>query len=422
MPATGYGYVRYGLNKEIAMANAPDYYLNALGLCCALGAGKQEVADALFSDAVTSENLRRFLRRDASFLPEGQSCYLGHAKVPILPECDSRNNALLATAAAQIAPEIDAAIHRYGMDRIAVIVGSSTSGVAEGERALWEYKERGAFPEGYRFGVQEMADPAEFLASRLGLANMATTVSTACSSGAKAFSHGAELIAAGLCDVALVGGSDALCRLTVNGFQALGALSETPCNPFSRNRNGISIGEGAALFLMTQKPSEIRLAAVGESSDGYNMTTPDPAGLGAERAMRDALRKGGIDAASVRYVNLHGTATPLNDAMESLATARLFGTNVPCSSAKALIGHTLGAAGALETALCWLTLSRRHNPKCRLPPHVWDGKRDAAAAFLRFAEIGDTFPDDGGPVYAISSSFAFGGSNAAVLLERSRFI
>lgn len=406
------------------MSNVP-YYLNAMGLVCALGEGKDSISQIVFSDNETQESLGRFLTYDEIILQGDGGCYLGRAStaLPDIPpdfECYySRNNQLLLSALIQIEKEVRVAIELYGGDRVAVILGTSTSGIAEGEAALAHIKKTDEFPHGYHFGVQEMADGAEFLATMLGLSNMATTVSTACSSSAKVFSHAAELMDAGLCDVAIVGGADSLCQLTVNGFNSLGALSPDRCNPFSNNRMGISIGEGAALFLMTNEAAPIRMVSVGESSDSYSMTAPDPEGIGAENAMRDALNKAGIEASNVSYLNLHGTGTHHNDVMESKSVTRVFGPDIKCSSTKSLVGHTLGAAGAIEVALCWLMLSSEYNPSHKLLPHIWDGNYDKDIKLKGFVSIADALPCvDEKPLYALSNSFAFGGNNAAVLLKQ----
>ena len=276
-------------------------YLNAMGLCCSIGNNKKRVADVLFSEANTGQDLKAFLKRNINFLEGTDSCYLGqiNKELAVIPaeyaSYNSRNNRILFTAYLQIEKEVREAISEYGSDRIAIILGTSTSGIAEGEDALIEFRNKDIFPDTYSFSAQEIADGAEFLADFLSLSNTVATVSTACTSSNKTFAQAIEMINAGLCDAAIVGGVDSLCKMTVNGFHSLGALSLEPCNPFSKNRDGISIGEGGALFLMTTKPMEINIASVGESSDGYSMTSPDPEGRGAEKAMRNAIDLAGID-------------------------------------------------------------------------------------------------------------------------------
>jgi 3-oxoacyl-[acyl-carrier-protein] synthase-1 len=198
----------------------------------------------------------------------------------------------------------------------------------------------------------------------------------------------------------------------------LSALSLEPCNPFSKNRDGISIGEGGALFLITTKSMEVSIASVGESSDGYSMTSPDPEGRGAEKAMRRALKLASIQIEDVNYINLHGTGTLQNDSMEAKAVSNVFGANVLCSSTKSIVGHTLGAAGAVEAAFCWLMLSKKFNPKQKALPHIWDGIPDDNLHLKNFVKMGDLLPVLEGDLYVLSNSFAFGGSNASLLLKR----
>jgi 3-oxoacyl-[acyl-carrier-protein] synthase-1 len=218
---------------------------------------------------------------------------------------------------------------------------------------------------------------------------------------------GARLIEADLCDAVVCGGVDSLCELTLNGFAALDSLSSRPCNPMSANRDGLNLGEGAALFVLTKEPSRFRLAGFGESVDGHHMSAPDPEGKGAEAAMRAAFAMAGEKPQAIDFVHLHGTATPLNDQMEAHVVDRLLGQDVPCASTKPLTGHTLGAAGAVQAALCLLAMERG-----QLPPHVWDGARDPGLPPIRLAQAGET----GTLKRILSASYAFGGNNAALVL------
>lgn len=333
---------------------------------------------------------------------------------PAPVQWDCRNNRLLAALAAEMEADITAAIKRYGRHRIAVVIGTSTSGIAEGEAAFAHHAGSGHWPGGFHYRQQETGGGALFLAEMLGLSGPAYVVATACSSSAKALASARRLIRAGLADVAIAGGADTLCRLTLTGFASLEALSPEPCNPFSANRRGISIGEGGALFLVTPEPAEIELAGLGETSDAHHVSAPDPQGTGALSAMRAALDDAGLSPDRVGYLNLHGTATALNDSMEAQAVAALFPHGVACSSTKALTGHTLGAAGAVEAAFLWLTLSPGWNPDGRLPPHVWDRVADPSVPRLDFAEAGRRL----GPKAALSNSFAFGGSNCCLAFRR----
>lgn len=393
------------------------YYLNDCGIVCALGAGRDEVwrrmlaqphGGVLPDDACSPGRALPLGRVDDGGLPP-------LAQLPLAQR--SRNNRLALAALAQIRPAVDAAIARYGAGRIGVVIGTSTSGIGETEAALRALARDGALPPGFHYGQQEMASPAHMLAGLLGVDGPVYVHSSACSSSAKAMASAARLIGMGLCDAVLTGGVDTLCGFTVAGFSALESVSAERCNPLSVNRQGINIGEGAALFLMSGEPAAVALRGWGESSDGHHMSAPDPAGGGARLAIAEALRRAGVAAAQIDYVNLHGTATRQNDAMESRVVADLFGAAVAVSSTKPMTGHALGAAAALEAALCWLAM-QDENAQGVLPPQLWDGAADPALPALNVAAPGAAL---GRPLrWALSNSFAFGGSNAVLLLGRTR--
>ncbi|HEY6233890.1 MAG TPA: beta-ketoacyl-ACP synthase, partial [Candidatus Elarobacter sp.] len=322
-------------------------YLHGLGIISALGRGKEATYAGL-------------MRGDTSGMVVETSWHATKpARVgrvtPSLPDVPPslrryrcRTNRLLLAAAEEIDAEIQNAIRRFGRERVGVVIGTSTSGIAEGEDAIAALDATGAFPASFHYAQQEMGTPAPFLAAALGIDGPAYVVSTACTSGAKALGCARHLLGSGLCDAVVAGGVDSLCRLTINGFSALELTTPELCNPMSANRRGINIGEGAALFLVSLEPGPVALTGVGESSDAYHISAPDPSGAGAETAMRAALRDAGVDPNRIDYVNLHGTATAHNDSMEAAAVDRVFGTAVPCGSTKALTGHALGAAGAIE--------------------------------------------------------------------------
>jgi len=379
-----------------------QYYLPTLGLICALGDGLDEITPRLLQGDTSG------LVVEDGWLPTGHS-RVGRA-CGVLPEIppswsdyDCRNSRLLLAALAQIREAVESARSRFGSHRIGIVLGTSTSGIAEGGEAIAAHRAQGVLPAGYRYVQQELGTPARFLARFLDLHGPAYAVSTACTSSAKAFVSARGLLRHGLCDAVVVGGVDSLCKLTLNGFAALESTSVDLCNPLSRNRRGINIGESAALFLMA-----------GESSDAYHMSAPHPEGLGAEAAMRAALHDAGLAASDVDYLNMHATATAKNDEMESRAIARVFPDGVASSGTKPLTGHTLGAAGATELAFCWLALRAG-----QLPPHCWDGAADPALPALCLVLPGQTFSRATGRV-CMSNSFAFGGSNACLLIGDSR--
>jgi 3-oxoacyl-[acyl-carrier-protein] synthase-1 len=223
------------------------------------------------------------------------------------------------------------------------------------------------------------------------------------------------LLALGVVDAVLAGATDTLCGLTTNGFSALQVVSDEITNPFSRNRNGITLGEGSALFLVTREAGGIQLCGVGESSEAHHMSAPDPDGAGAEAAMRAALQDAGVEPHAIAYVSLHGTGTALNDAMECRAITRTFPSPPPCSSAKPLVGHTLGAAGAVEAGFCWLMLRQQEAGSLALIPHAYDGQRDPELAAIPLASKGMRVPT--GPL--LSNAFGFGGNNCSLVLTGS---
>ncbi len=392
-------------------------YLNACGIVNSLGDSRSSVAQKLFTG--DTDNVAPW-----DIKVHDRVVYVGEVKTRLhsVPEkfakFNCRNNELALTALSQVQIEVENLLGKYGSDRIAVVLGSSTSGILEGELALKYKTQHGEFPAAFHYRQQEIGSPALFLRKYLGLTGLAYTVSTACSSSAKVFASARRLLDSGMCDAAIVGGVDSLCKLTVFGFSSLESVSSARCNPMSVNRDGINIGEAAALFILSRDEAEIELLGSGESSDAHHMAAPHPEGRGAIAAMASALADARLESDAIGYINLHGTATPLNDAMESLAVNHVFGANVPCSSTKPLTGHTLGAAGATEAGFCYLLLSEASNSEQKLPPHVWDGQQDEALPELNLVNTGETCSIKSGTC-VLSNSFAFGGNNASVILRKS---
>lgn len=386
-------------------------YLNEAGVTCALGDGVDAVGRALFADdrphgVAVSERWSPGRPLAVGEVP-GVLADLSDCPLPLR----SRNNALLRMAYAQIRAGCEQAIAHYGAHRVAVVLGTSTSGIGETEAVMAQRHAGGQWPARFHYAQQEIGAPSRFLAAESGARGPAWTVSTACSSSAKALASAARLLRAGIADAVIAGGADSLCAFTIAGFSALEAVSAQRCNPFSQRRNGINIGEGAALFLLTREPGPVRLAGWGETADAHHISAPDPHGAMAVVAVEQALARAGLRAGDIDYVNLHGTATAQNDAMEGQVVAASVGQGVPVSSTKPLTGHTLGAAGAVEAALCWLSIAR--NPHALLPPHWWDGEADPTLPALAFARPGERA---GRPLrHVLSHSFAFGGSNAVLM-------
>lgn len=391
-------------------------YLSALGMISPLGRNKSEI----FENLMAGKRPGILVRSD--LLVDGAEVHVGVAPddfvaVPQNLACyASRNASLIITALDEIRSEIEAAKRSYGAARISVVMGTSTSGIAEGEEALRNHRLTGSLPSHFDLRQQDLGNVAEIVARYLGLTAPAISISTACSSGAIALATARRLLRAGLADAVIAGAADSLCKLTVNGFRALSALSSGICNPFSRRRDGTTIGEGAAIFLVEQRPSDVALLGVGCSADAYSMTAPEPEAVGVKMAMRAALDDARIDAGEIDYVQLHGTGTVQNDAMESKAVLDVFGSRVSCSSSKGQTGHALGAAGALSVAHCWLAASAL-NVDGSLPPHLWDGDAEDGLLSESLVSIGEGLSASSRRTF-MSNVFAFGGSNACLVIGR----
>lgn len=327
---------------------------------------------------------------------------------------DCRNNRLaeLALRADGFEAAVAEARARHGADRIAVIVGTSTAGIEETEQAhARRAPGETALPADFDYArTHDLQALAGYLRARLGLTGPALVVSTACTSGARAIMQAAQMIACGLADAVVTGGVDSLCRLTLNGFGALELLSPGPTRPCAGDRDGISIGEAAGLLLL-ERPADAPagsplLLGAGASSDGHHMSAPHPDGLGAVGAMRAALMAAGVAPGDIDYVNLHGTGTRANDAMEDRAVHRVFGDAVPCSSTKGWMGHTLGASGAVEAIIATLAIEEGLIPGCLGIETPDPGFRSQVATANLAAPLRRV----------MSNSFGFGGSNCSLIL------
>ena len=394
--------------------------LSACTLTTCLGRGLERTLDAL--------RARRTGLEPCRFETVDLETYVGEvdgiddvAIDPALSAFDCRNNrlALLGLGQDDFVAAVGAAAARHGAERIGVFIGTSTSGILETELA---YRHRnaadGALPADFNYpGTHSPFSVADFTRRVLRLSGPVATASAACASSAKVFASAQRMIEAGVIDAAVVGGVDSLCLTTLYGFNSLELTSARPCRPFDADRDGISIGEGAAFALLERAPADpgaadagaILLLGVGESSDAHHMSSPRPDGLGARMAMAAALRSAGVAPGDVGYINLHGTATPSNDAAEGNAVAALFGADTPGSSTKGATGHTLGAAGAIEAIVAVLAIRHRFIPAGVNTTHV-----DPAIAI-------DYVVDErtGAPSMALSNSFGFGGTNCSLLFGRA---
>lgn len=393
--------------------NGPRVYLHALGMINALGDSVDSIVPALA--AGVAPGMGTIHTGIGDTFAGSVTAPLDLAPPESLSRYDCRNNRLLLAALAQIAPAVDAARERYGAHRIGVVLGTSTSGIEAAEAAFVYQAQAGKLPVSFDYRQVEIGTVAPFAAAALDLHGPAFTISTACTSSAKVFVSARRLLQLHLCDAVVVGGVDSLCELTVQGFASLESTSSTRSNPMSRNRCGINVGEGAAVFLMSRDEGLVVLAGVGESSDAHHISAPDPHGAGGEIALRAALANAGLVPADIGYVNLHATATRKNDDMEAHLMARVFPHGVAASGTKPLTGHQLGAAGATELGFAWLTLAR---DDVALPRHLWDGEADPALPPLDLVDNERHLSRTASAQYVMSNSFAFGGSNVSLILGR----
>ena len=394
-------------------------YLSKPGVVCAAGSS----ADALWRSCVAGD--RSGIKKVRSL--SGKEFFAGRADDKVLHKTtarfDMRSIRLEDAALVQIEQDIFAALSAYGPSRVAVCVGSCDNGTELSLPAHAAFIADGAFPAGYTLEVQGADYAATYVSEKYGIRGPSLAFSTACSSSAGAIIKAAELLKSGLADAVIAGGVDVASDTVLLGFDSLEAVSPEITNPLSANRCGITLGEGAAFFVMTRDASKggepVRLFGWGESADAYHMTSPDPSGAGAARAMKAALVRAELMPNQIDYINLHGTGTKFNDAMEAKAVAEVFANSaVSVGSTKPLTGHTLGAAGALEAAICYTALvenAGKAEGDIMLPKHVWDGVRDKELPLLNIA----------GAVGAkqtvrvkicMSNSFAFGGVNASLVL------
>ncbi len=336
-----------------------------------------------------------------------------------LERFDCRNNRLAQMCILQDGFEesVRKAINRYGPDRISLVIGTSTSGILETELA---YKNPSLEDESVikRFRdkihyTHWFYSPAEYIAEYFGLTGPAFTISTACSSSAKAFAAASRHIEAGFADAAIVGGVDSLCMTTLYGFTSLNIVSAKPCKPCDKNRDGLSLGEAAG-FALLERPEQVEcggravlLSGYGESSDAHHMSAPHPEGIGAELAMRSALKMSGKSPEAIDYINMHGTATPANDTIEANAISRIFGNGTPCGSTKGWTGHTLGAAGIVESIISAICLKSGMIPGCLNMEEIDPDISCKIITSTMKAKVSTV----------LVNSFGFGGNNCSLVME-----
>ena len=368
-----------------------------VSIICSMGCQEQAILHALEQGVYGPMEMREVGGR---LVPVGA---VGLSLPEISEKCwNTRTNALILHCLLRLS----SAWRNVPPERLGIVLGSSNSGIEEYHS---EWKQGNRTDES--LSLLEVGNVARFVADFTGAKGPAFTLSTACSSSAKALASAARLLEAGVCDAVIAGGGDALCNYALHGFDALQLISDERCRPFTLQGGGVNHGEGAALFLLTRREAhsgDIILAGYGETADAYHTTTPEPGGAQAVRAMRMAMDMAEIQPQDIDYVNLHGTGTDANDSMELDAMRACFGSSQPpCGSTKPYTGHTLGAAGAIEAAFCTALL--KHGGE-KLPSQPWletlpDGVNMADYAHRPLQ-------------HCISNSFAFGVNNIALLLSR----
>jgi len=386
--------------------------VTAFTATCAAGAGSSALAQAL--------RLRRGGLRPNDFSPTPLATWIG--RVPGLEDeplpgelapWDCRNNRLAWRGLAEdgFRERVAEARARRGAHRIALVLGTSTSSIGATEDGYRRVQSDGRFPPDLRRPmVHTPHSLADCLQRALGLEGPCVTVATACSSSAKVFAHAERLIRLGLADAAVVGGADTLCGSVLYGFNSLGLLAEEPCRPFDPARRGLSLGEAAGFALLEPDGDGPWLLGYGESSDAHHMSSPHPDGRGARRAILEALARADLDASEVDYINLHGTASRLNDEVEGRVLAELYPHETFASSTKGWTGHVLGAAGIVEAAITLLAMQMGVAPGTLNSSSV----DPACGPQIRL----DNEPRD--IRHAASHSFGFGGSNCVLLFGRER--
>lgn len=363
-------------------------------------------ASAVFADKLTLNDT----------IIKGGKFYFGKLEKDFEPIDDERYDLRCNRVLKYLVDKLD--LSGFEKDEIGIVIGTTNSGIQE-------------FEDSENKHYAELGNPAEFLKWYLGTKNYAASVSTACTSGAKAFSTAVKLLQNDVCKVVIAGGIDTLAAMPSYGFHALEVLSHEKSNPFSKNRDGISLGEGGALFVLTkdikmQKCLDVKsitnvgricksdneivaLLGIGETSDAYHSATPDPEGVQAVRAIQLALDDAGLKAEDIDYINLHGTGTVSNDLMEANAIHKVFGDNVPASSTKPFTGHCLGAAASIEVFICYQILKGERN----LPIHKYDNEYDENLPKINLV---NSNTENKKINTCMSTSFGFGGTNAVVIM------
>ena len=399
-------------------------YIHSLGTVSAAGIGLQQLRQTLFGQRSSA------MRFHNGLAPDPNKAFFCGFLSDLKPTNDSNRTALLLELCLKQMPELHELLRTVAPDRVAVVLGACTSGMHCIEEDMSEYVRTQQLPKNFSIRNLNLFEPARFVADKIGALGPVYTVSNACASGLLALESAAQLLCADLADLVIAGGCDGFCQFTNAGFSALSAVSSEPCTPFAESRKGINLGEGGALVAMSRQASEALLAygGAGLTTDAHHLSAPEPEGIQAAEAMRLAEPEGiqaaeamrlalvaaGIAPTDVDLVLAHGTGTPLNDSMEAKAIEAVFGSTTPCASYKALSGHTLAGAGALQAAIAAALLT--DNPDGVLPPSAGIEATDPALApahvLTQTRVLGREIR------HIVANAFAFGGSNASAVFSR----
>lgn len=365
---------------------------------------------------------RIFLSESDEYFSD-RKVYVGKTNID-LPEYEKkkygvleRNDMFHIWAYLQMKDKVEFLKKKFGSDRIGMVFGTSTSGIYNLESAMLRKKD-GVLPSTYQYINSETSYITNYLKKSLGLTGPAYTISTSCTSGLKAMSSAKAMLECGICDAVITGGIDTLCRLTVKGFDSLELLSQSVANPMSANRDGINIGEGVAICILTRDDGGIQIKGIGESCDTYHVSSPDPQGNGAIRSMTMAMEIAGLSKDNIDYIQLHGTGTHFNDISEAKAIYNIWGDSVGCSSIKPFIGHTLGISGVMGVLICAMILEQDES-SVFLPRHAWDKCRDENIPAIKLLDT-NTPVKGSGPMNFMINNFAFGGNNCSVIVGKDR--
>ncbi len=394
------------------------------GIICSIGRNKAEVWQSIRESRAGIGELTRF---PGETFPTTIAAEVEPEVEPMLPVAAreakrlSRTDRLAVIAAAEALRQANdgTATAPLPLERAIVSTGSSTGGLLEGEDYYFRRLVRGRRrAPASRVLQQPTSGPSDAVAQVFRLGGGVISNATACASAGAAIGMAADYLRSRHADVAVAGGSDALCRLTYSGFNVLQAVDPEPCSPFGAERKGITLGEGAAYLILERWDDAIargatilaELCGYGASCDAHHPTAPAEDGRGAETAMRGALCEGGVGAEAIDYVNAHGTGTMLNDSAETKAIMAAVGSATPVSSSKSYFGHTLGASGAIEAVISVLALQEQ------LAPPTLRLQKPADDCTL------DYIPHTPRPMRmtnVLSNTFGFGGSNVSILFRRA---